>query len=244
VRYEVTVGEADGDLVGQILPRVLDAVRALIGEIQAVTATGVPAGEHPTDRLTVQLRGETGRHGEIVLSRGSNESASLSVPSGGSLLTWFHDLEFRGPSQLVTGSFHDSQGVSSQNLGEWDAKSAILRVLEEASPDQEPSPGLTDGTRAMEVAEAAARSLRRGRTIDLDYEEMSEAGNFKSVMTSIGCGLLLGTMFLMFAVSAAKSLGFDWAVYVAWIIPPLLVIFVLFQFLRFGIKSPPPPQSK
>ena len=140
------------------------------------------------------------------------------------------------PARLVRKFASGSEEVTE--LGPWDAKAAILRALEEAGPDREPSPGLLDGTRAMELAEAAARSLRRARTIDLDYEEMSEVGNFKSVMTSVGCGLLVAAILVMAIAAAGKNLGFEWAVYLPWVLPPLLVVFALFQLVRYGIKRP------
>ena len=42
----------------------------------------------------------------------------------------------------------------------------------------------------MELSEAVVRSLRRGRTIDLHYEAISEEASFKSIMTSTGCMIL------------------------------------------------------
>lgn len=46
-----------------------------------------------------------------------------------------------------------------------------------------------------EILDASRRSLRRGRTIELHYEETSERSQFKTQMTAIGCGVLLLTMF-------------------------------------------------
>ena len=82
-------------------------------------------------------------------------------------------------------------------LGPWDSHAAILRSLQAAiasrgqATSSEPGPTLLDGTRAMELSEAVVRSLRRGRTIDLHYEAISEEASFKSIMTSTGCVLLL-----------------------------------------------------
>ena len=232
VRYEATAGPLDGDLAGHVLPRLIDVVRAMIGEVSAVTATGVPSGE----TLTVHLRTGSDLHGEIRLTRGPHEPARLIVPAGDGSLTLEHELTFDGSSRLVRKSPRDGESVIE--LGSWDAKAAILRALEDADPSGEATPGLGDGTRAMEVAEAAARSLRKGRTIDLHYEEMSEVGNFKSVMTSTGCALLLIAMILLFASAAAPWLGFEKGAYIAWFVPPALVLFVIVQFLRYGIKSP------
>ena len=44
-------------------PRMVDVVRALLGEIEATTASGDPPGDHPDIELVVQLRGARGRKG-------------------------------------------------------------------------------------------------------------------------------------------------------------------------------------
>ena len=66
----------------------------------------------------------------------------------------------------------------------------IVRVLrgEQLQPDW------TDMTRAFEIVDAARRSIRRRRTIDLHFETTSERGQFKTQMTAIGCGLLVATI--------------------------------------------------
>ena len=235
VRYEATVSSADGDLVSHVLPRVIDGVRALMGDIQAVTATGVPPGERPNQSLTVHFRGKDDLHGEIRLNRGPDEAAKLIVPTADGSLTLEHDLAFHTSARIVRSSARD--GTSTIELGIWDAKTSLLRALEEATLEHEPSPGLNDGTRAMEVTEAAARGLRKGRTIDLYYEEMSELGNFKSVMTSMGCGLLLMAIFLLFLSAALPWMGFEKGAYIGWLILPVLVGFMLFQLLRYNIGS-------
>ena len=40
----------------------------------------------------------------------------------------------------------------------------------------------------MELAETIDRSLHKGRTIELHYEDYTEEGTFKGTMTSLGCG--------------------------------------------------------
>ena len=108
-------------------------------------------------------------------------------------------------------------------------------------------PDLADGTRAMEVSEGVARSLRRGRTVELHYEEISEAGTFKSVMTSVGCLVLFAVLFALPLALAGPALGIGWTIYIAYAIPPILVVFVASQFLRFAIRDrgagKTPPES-
>jgi predicted dehydrogenase len=55
-------------------------------------------------------------------------------------------------------------------------------------------PAWNDVNRAFDVVEAAARSVRRRRTIDLHFEATSERNQFKSQMTAIGCGLMTMTL--------------------------------------------------
>jgi predicted dehydrogenase len=238
VLLEAKVGPADGDLLGQVFPKVVDVVRALLGEVEAVTATGDPPGDRPAERLVVQLRGRGERRAEVRLAAGLPEPARLSVAGPEGELFLEHDLTFHGPSRLVRRAAGEPEATTE--LGPWDPKGAILDALAAAVAGSESHPDLLDGTRAMEVAEATERSLRRGRTIDMVYEEMSEAGNFKSVMTSAGCGLLIGALLLLPLALAGPAFGLRWTIYLAYAIPPLLVLFVLLQLLRFSAKDAGP----
>jgi myo-inositol 2-dehydrogenase/D-chiro-inositol 1-dehydrogenase len=88
----------------------------------------------------------------------------------------------------------------------------------------------------MELSEAVLRSLRRGRTIDLHYEAISEESSFKSIMTSTGCVILLGALLILPLALAGPALGMNWTIYLAYLIPPVLVVFAVMQILRFGIQ--------
>jgi myo-inositol 2-dehydrogenase/D-chiro-inositol 1-dehydrogenase len=85
-----------------------------------------------------------------------------------------------------------------------------------------------------------ARSLRRGRTIDLHYEAINEESMFKSVMTSTGCVLFVVALLLVPIALAGPPLGMAWTIYLAYAIPPVLVIYVLLQALRLAIRKPEP----
>jgi predicted dehydrogenase len=244
IRYEIPVGAGpdDCDLAGHAFPGVVDLVRTLLGEIEAVTATGDPAGDRPSLSLVVQLRAGDSRRGEVRLEGPPSEPAQLILTAADGTLTLEHDAAFLGPSRLVRRSARDGESIIE--IPSWDPRDAILETLTAAVAGHDAHPNLLDGTRAMELTEAVARSLHRGRTIDLLYEEMSESGNFKSVMTGVGCGLLLAILILIPTVMTLKSLGFEWATYLLWVIPPILVLFLMLQFLRLGLKrSPSSPQS-
>jgi myo-inositol 2-dehydrogenase/D-chiro-inositol 1-dehydrogenase len=68
------------------------------------------------------------------------------------------------------------------------------------------APTWSDAVRAFDVLDAARRSLRRRRTIDLHFEILSERQQFKTQMTAIGCGMLMLTLVLMLALLGLGSL--------------------------------------
>jgi myo-inositol 2-dehydrogenase/D-chiro-inositol 1-dehydrogenase len=102
-----------------------------------------------------------------------------------------------------------------------------------------PGPNLLDGTRAMELTEATVRSLRRGRTVDLHYEPISEEANFKSIMTSTGCLILLGSLLALMIAMAGPPLGLRWTLFIPYAIPPLLAVFIVMQTLRLALQRRP-----
>lgn len=237
LRYEVPIGPGATDLVGTEFARVVDVLRAVLGEVEAVTATGDPPGERPSLGLVVQMRGPAGRRGEARLT-----VTPLAVPArlvlvgSEGTLALEHDPAWLGPARLVRQTARDGETVT--DLPPFDPHAAILRVLESARLGEPRHPNLLDGTRAMELTEAVARSLKRGRTVDLHYEEMSELGTFKSTMTGLGCGLLVLAVCILPVALAGPALGFRWTIYLAWLVPPVLVLFVLLQVLRFGVSKP------
>jgi predicted dehydrogenase len=233
----------DGDLAREVFPRLVDLVRALIGEIEAVTATGNPPGTRPTESLVVQMRGPDARHAEIRIETGPATPGRFVVKGAEGSLALEVDPDFEGTARVVRRTSRSGEGTTE--LAPWDPHAAILAVLAGSieSPDQAIHPDLIDATRAMELSEATVRSLRRGRTVDLHYEEISEAGTFKGVMTSVGCVLLMTVLAALPVALVGPALGYPWTIYIAYAIPPVLVIFVLMQLLRFAVRTPTQGES-
>jgi myo-inositol 2-dehydrogenase/D-chiro-inositol 1-dehydrogenase len=226
-----------GDLTRHVFPRLVDPVRALIGEIEAVTATGDPPGPSPSESLIVQLRGPAARRAEVRIERGSAAPGQLVLSAAAGSLTLEHSPTWDGPARLIRRSAEGGESVSP--LESWDPHAAILAILMEAdnSRDRLVHPNLMDGTRAMELAEATVRSLNRGRTVELHYEEISEAATFKAVMTSIGCLVFLAVLVVLPAALIGPPLGFPGTLYIAYAIPPILVLYILVQLFRFGLRD-------
>lgn len=242
IRHESTAGPGDGDLTRQVFSRAVDLVRSLLGEVGAVTATGDPPGQRPDQRLVVQLRGPEARRAEVRIVAGPSEPSRVTVSGDQGSLTLEYHPTLTGQARL-THRTPGSEAVVTE-CAPWDPHAAILDVLAGSLQGQDARPNLLDGTRAMELAEATARSLRRGRTVDLHYDEISEANNFKSVMTSTGCMLLLGILVALPAALAGPALGWNWTLYLAYAIPPLLVLFMLMQSLRFAVRQSQPPATQ
>jgi len=56
-------------------------------------------------------------------------------------------------------------------------------------------------------------------------------------MTSTGCMILMAALLLLPLALAGPALGINWTIYLAYLIPPVLVLFVVFQVLRIGIRK-------
>lgn len=223
------------DLAREAFPRMVDAVRALLGEIEAVTASGEADLE-----LIVQLRAAEGRRAEVRIEAGAVQQPCLTVNGSAGSLTLEYHPEHAGPARLIRRMV-SPPGDRVEELPPWDPHEAIVGALmssRESRGDPSrplPHPDLNDGIRAMEISEAVARSLRRGRTIDMHYESISEESMFKSIMTSTGCLILLGSLLVLPIALAGPALGANWTISIAYLIPPVLVLFAVLQVLRFGI---------
>lgn len=244
LRYELPAGRPARGLVLETYGRAVDVIRACLGEAETLSAVGDPPGDNPSLELVVSMRTTGGRRAEVRIRAATEpDRACLVLDGAAGSLRFEHDPGWLGSTRLVRRTPPD--GETTTDIAPWNPHAIILRTLQEAVARREPpEPGLLDGTRAMELAEAAQRSLRKGRTIDLVYEEMSEEGNFKSVMTGLGCGLLLAILLVLPVALAGPVFGARWTLYLAWLVPPLLVLFLLVQLLRLGLpRRGRPPGS-
>jgi predicted dehydrogenase len=234
LRLEATSRPPGTSLVRVGFARAVDAIRASLGEIEALTATGDPPGEDPDLELVVQLRGAGPLRGEARIRSEAADSTHLTLSGERGSLTLAVEAH-----RLTYKRAEREEGIE---LPPWDAHEAIMAVLASSMRRRDggepPSPNLLDGTRAMELSEAANRSLRRGRTVELHYESISEESTFKSVMTSTGCLVFLASLFVLPLAMAGAAIGLKWALYVPYLIPPALVLFVMLQTLRLAIRRP------
>ena len=96
-----------------------------------------------------------------------------------------------------------------------------------------------DAARAIELAETVPRSLKKGRTVDLHQEEFSELGTFRGTMASLGCGIIMVGLLVLFLATLvggiARAAGWDFAERLAGIWPYVilgtLLLFLALQLL-------------
>jgi myo-inositol 2-dehydrogenase/D-chiro-inositol 1-dehydrogenase len=225
------------DLAGQIFPRVVDGLTSVLGEIESVTARGAPSAVAPTRSLLVHLTDKAGLTAEVRLSTevAADEPAKLVFATDRRNLVWVFSSDLASPSRLTSNTGGEKELLAE--FGAWAPRSAIIDELRQVMNGAPAALSLAEGMRSMELKEAVGRSLSRGRTVEMHYDEISELSSFKASMTSIGCGLVILCVVLYVLSRVGLALGFESSKYLAWVIVPLLCVFGLLQFLRFAARA-------
>ncbi len=242
VELELHVPATGGSLVLDPFSVWVDLIRVLIGEVENIAAMGVPSGTQPSQRLTVQMRAARDRRAEMTIrADAESDSVRMTVTARNQVIQWRSDAPRSIAGTLeVRARMAQSAEIATQGkieLTEWEPAAVMIdRWAEAARRQAPPVPGLIDGIRCMEVAEGAIRSLKRGRALDLHYEEVSEENNFKTIMTSIGCMMVIGIILGLPLILAGPALGLPFTLYLGYLIPIGLAVFAALQLLRFAIR--------
>ena len=157
----------------------LDLLQWLGGRYDQVTAFHSGQTEQGCTQATITLAGANLADATWTARHGSSVAWHLTVETERGPITFEHPNDAAAPAALIAAF-----------------------VANEASP----AATWTDAVRVFDVLDAARRSLRRRRTIDLHFETLSERQQFKTQMTAMGCGLLVLTLILMLALLGLGSL--------------------------------------
>ncbi|TXT36302.1 MAG: hypothetical protein FD138_1028 [Planctomycetota bacterium] len=157
----------------------IDLLQWLGGRFDQVTAFRSGLTEHGCSQATLTLAGAGLPDATWTARRGSADVWRLTVETD------------RGPITL-------ERSVHPQSTVE-----LMAAFVAGNAPN---APEWSDAVRVFDVLDAAKRSLRRRRTIDLHFETLSERQQFKTQMTAIGCGMLMLTLVLMLALLGLGSL--------------------------------------
>lgn len=103
-----------------------------------------------------------------------------------------------------------------------------------------------DAARTIELAETVPRSLAKGRAIDLHQEEFSELGTFRGTMASLGCGIIMAGLLLLFLATlvggVAQAAGWEFGERLAsfwpYAILVTLLLFLTLQLLPLLLPKP------
>jgi hypothetical protein len=141
-------------------------------------------------------------------------------------------IDFRDGAPLARVEWSTDAASGADDLSANGGDHALARFA--ARVRGEPvQPDWIDACRAVELADSIQRSLEKGRTVELHYEDYTEEGTFKGTMTSLGCGLLWISGMVLIAGAIAASFRLPLANYWPHLLLLALGIFLLLQLLQF-----------
>ncbi len=214
--------------------RDVDLIRAVAGDMTRLGAMAGAAADSAYGSLGVQMSGPAGvaarwsvigiqaADGSKITLLGSKGQATVEQRPGGQ--PWTLELTTRGPSDV-------------QAQGDWDPAAAALAGLAGAIRGEPAEPDWVDAARSVELAETIDRSLKKGRTIELYYEDYTETGTFKGTMASVGCGLLLLGLFLVGAVAIVEQMGVPYLRSWPYLLVGVLGVFLASQLLMLASRK-------
>ncbi|MEX0979118.1 MAG: hypothetical protein WDZ48_09715, partial [Pirellulales bacterium] len=210
--------------------RDIDLLRSIAGDMTRLGALG-GGGASAWSSLGVQMSGPEGiaaRWSVVSIASAAGAKITLSGSRGRAA------LEVRADDQGWTLDMTVDGQSQRREFAAWDAAAASLDDLAAAIDGEAPQPDWVDACRAVELAETIDRSLQKGRTIELYYEDYTEEGTFKGTMTSVGCGLLILTLLGLGLVGIAEQMHIPYVRYFPYV---LVAIFGLFLFLQLPMLT-------
>lgn len=125
----------------------------------------------------------------------------------------------------------------------WQPAEEALQRMQSLLAAGSATPHWGDAVRSIELVDAAERSLRRGRTVELYEEEASEESTFKGMMAAGGCLLLVAAMALVIVVGAAGAFKLALADLWPYALLAVLLVFLLLQLLRLAFPAGDKPKQ-
>jgi hypothetical protein len=218
-----------------------DVLRFIGGEIAEVYAQSSQAEMLPGEPVLL-----TGRFVSGLVCRGvflpNQAESSLAL----SLVTAFDRATLRfahgwpgaaewtaGEESQVYEAFHPWVGLIERF--EQVIEEGLIRKAVPGQPSDicltksPPALGWQDALRALELDDAARRSVQRGRSNTLDLQETTEEATFKGTMTLVGCSLIWIALVVLIASV--------WVPWLAWLIVPVFAVFLGMQALRWVVPA-------
>lgn len=227
-----SLAEPDKANVIRQFTRDVDLMRGVAGDMTRLGAMSA-APEAGYGSLGVHMSGPEGvvARWSVVPSRTEGRAQITLLGASGKAVVesfegaepWTMTVSADGPAQM-------------RQFAAWSPAAASLDELARALAGEPPVPDWVDAARSVELAETIDRSLRKGRTIELYFEEYTEESTFKGTMASIGCGLLLLGMFVMGAVAIAEQIGVPYTRLWPYVLAGVLGVFLILQLLMLVFR--------
>jgi len=155
----------------------------------------------------------------LTFTDASGADRSEAWPTIDPWLAWIDRFE-----QVLAGV--DSQRLPPEPLN---PAAYAARLAEETLARNPSQLGWQDELRALELDDAARRSVHYRRSSTLDLQEVTEEAGFKGTMTLVGCSMIWLTVIVLI-VSV-------WVPWITWLIVPLFAIFLVMQGLRWVLPK-------
>ncbi len=235
VHVERHVAEPSREVVLASFARDVDVLRRIAGDMTRLGAMAGGSGERAYANLGVQMSGPTGVAARWTVVPAATPGAKIALVGSDGRAT-VEVASANGPwkIEMMAGDQRRSQTFEA-----WDPAVATLDQLALAIAGAAVAPTWVDAARSIELADTIDRSLHKGRTIELYYEDHSEEGTFKGLMTSLGCGILVFALGLVVVVSVAEQLGMPNTRFWPYALLGGLALFLVLQLLVLVFQRKP-----
>ncbi len=233
ILFERVLADRSKESVVRQFATDVDLLQAVCGELNRISAHGGPIAETAYANLAVQMSGAAEIPVRWTIAPVANQPGGqlTVVGASGRVVVHMPGDAFKWQLEQI-----DENQPTKVEAGDWSPVAAMLSELERAISGTPIIKAATwsEACRDIEMAETIDRCLKRGRTVDLHHEDFTEENTFKGTMTSLGCGLLVGGVSLVFAVGIAQGIckAFGWRagaeLFGKW---PYLLLGFLFLFL-------------
>jgi hypothetical protein len=198
ISLERTLAVSDNDSIRAALAQDGLLLRTLVGDFQQVSALQGHGDKQSLSNLSVQLTGDY-----PAMTRWSL-GPMIGEPTGE--LTLVGNLGRATLAMPSDGEWTLSRSGVPISLPSYDPERALIQRLEDLSTTPTPFPTWEDACRAMDFADMAAESVRRGKTLSVHNQRLTEEDTFKSMMAAGGCLILMLVPLVLLAVSLVEGL--------------------------------------
>lgn len=189
--------------VDEALLHDVDLLRLVGGDYNQVTALVSAASGEGVSLATVTLAGESLPEAIWTIKPTAGEprwQLRVTGETGTAVLSGGGEL-----AQMQLFSDGSTSPESAPHAG-FDEGIALLAQVEAAVAGRPTTAAKwSDLVRAFDTVDGMHRSLRRRRTIDLQFETTSERSQFKTQMTAVGCGILMVTVLAVVLLLVASA---------------------------------------